>query len=298
MTMHLRTIVLLLLFFGSMAGAFAQKSEHQLAYERYEAGDLSGARTHIGTAIADPKLAQDPGVWLLRGFIYKDLFKQETVVDSADAHRDLALSSLATCMARDTAGIYVRDARQAFEYLAKTYYNDAAVALNASDPDRATQLFAKYKETMARIDPAFDPRMREVEFLNALGTVYTKQYNQDRLDTIWFDKAVRTYMAVLVIDRENYGANYNLATLYYNRGVYNIQRITPENSIPDIQDIQTASRDLFAKALPYMLKAHEMNPERKETLLGLEGIYYSLQDNEESEKFRRMYEALEPQEEH
>ena len=32
-----------------------------------------------------------------------------------------------------------------------------------------------------------------------------------------------------------------------------------------------------------MLKAFEMNPTRKETLLGLEGIYYSLQDTEKSE---------------
>jgi hypothetical protein len=47
-----------------------------------------------------------------------------------------------------------------------------------------------------------------------------------------------------------------------------------------------------------MLKAFEMNPKRKETLLGLEGIYYSLQNNEESEKYRQLYEALEPEEDH
>jgi ABC-type multidrug transport system ATPase subunit len=61
-----------------------------------------------------------------------------------------------------------------------------------------------------------------------------------------------------------------------------------------IQDIQRVSRELFTRALPYMLKAYEMNPKRKETLLGLEGIYYSLQDNEKSEEYRRQYEALEP----
>lgn len=295
MMIRRRTIALLLVC-GPIAGAYSQKNAHQLAYERYEAGDLAGARIQIEAAISDQELVADPGVWLLRGFIFKDLFKQAVSTDSADAHRDVALNSLATCMSRDTAGLYAKDARQAFEYLAKTYYNDAAKALNAADPDRATQLFAKYKETMIRIDPSFDPRAREIEFLNALGTVYTKRYNQDRLDTLWFDKAVRTYQGVLEIDKENYGANYNLATLYYNRGVYNIQRITPENSIPDIQDIQNASRDLFTRALPFMLKAHDMNPERKETLLGLEGIYYSLQDNAESERFRKMYEAIEPQE--
>jgi hypothetical protein len=41
-----------------------------------------------------------------------------------------------------------------------------------------------------------------------------------------------------------------------------------------------------------MLKAHAMNSTRRETLLGLEGIYYSLQDIEKSEEYRRKYEAL------
>jgi len=98
---------------------------------------------------------------------------------------------------------------------------------------------------------------------------------------------------VLAADSDNYGANYNLATLYYNRGVYNIQQITAENDIPSIQQIQEVSREFFTLALPYMLKAHRMNPTRKETLLGLEGIHYSLQDAEESEKFRQLYQQLE-----
>jgi hypothetical protein len=44
-----------------------------------------------------------------------------------------------------------------------------------------------------------------------------------------------------------------------------------------------------------MLKAHEMDPQRRETLLGLEGIYYSLQDQASSERFRRLFELLPPQ---
>ena len=39
-----------------------------------------------------------------------------------------------------------------------------------------------------------------------------------------------------------------------------------------------------------------MNPGRRETVLGLEGIYYSLQDEMNSEKFRQLYEGLPPQE--
>jgi hypothetical protein len=75
--------------------------------------------------------------------------------------------------------------------------------------------------------------------------------------------------------------------------VYNIQRISSENDIPSIQGIQAVSREFFMQALPYMLKAFEMNPKRKETLLGLEGIYYSLQDDQQSDHYRQLYEELE-----
>ena len=110
----------------------------------------------------------------------------------------------------------------------------------------------------------------------------------------WFDKATRTYKDVLRLEPENYGANYNLATLYYNLGVYRIRAINADDEIPTIEEIQKVARELFNEALPYMLKAHDMNPTRRETLLGLEGIYYSLQDESNSERFRQLYELLPP----
>ena len=295
--MRLRSAIVVLLLPLALCSV-AQKDDFSLAYEQYQAGDLAAARTLIDRAAQQPELAADAGVWLLRGFIYKDLFKSNTWGAAADSLRDTALSSLSTCLARDSSNTYGKDARQAYDYLAKTFYNDAAKALNDDDPEHATQLYAKHKETTLFLDPGHDFAVRDAEFYNALGTVFTKRYNLGLEDTTWFDKAVRVYEQVLRGDKENYGANYNLATLYYNRGVYNIRRITPENDIPSIQDIQRVSRSLFTLALPYMLKAYEMNPTRKETLLGLEGIYYSLQDNEKSEEFRRQYEALEPKDDH
>lgn len=292
-----RSFAIAVIIAATSTHSLAQKDDYALAYEKYDAGDIAAARMLIDRAATQPELAADPGLWLLRGFIYKELFKGATSAAEADSLRDMAISSLATSLSRDTAGAFTKDARQASDYLTKTFYNDAAKALNEGNADRATQLYAKYKETTARLEPDHDFRARDIEFGNALGTVFTKHYNQDRLDTTWFDKAIRAYKAVIAMDPENYGANYNLATLYYNRGVYNIQRITPENDIPGIQDIQRVSRELFTEALPFMLKAHQMNPTRKETLLGLEGIYYSLQNNEESEKYRKMYEALQPEEE-
>lgn len=267
------------------------------ALRRYQTTDLAGARMLVDSAVRTTQHAENPEAWLLRGFIYKDLYKGAADVPHGDVLRDEALASLFTCIGLDKSGTYKDNALQAYEFLTRSFFNDAAKALSDMNEDRALLVFPKYKEAASRTDPNVDLRGRTIEFTNALGTVYTKRFNQDRTDTTWFAKAIGAYKDVLAIDPENYGANYNLATLYYNRGVYNIQLIDADDEIPSILQIQEASRIYFQRALPYMLKAHDMNPTRRETLLGLEGIYYSLQDQENSDKFRQLFEEIPPEDE-
>lgn len=265
------------------------------ALRSYQAGELMKARMLVDEAVQTPAHAQDAEAWLLRGFIYKDLFKGMPGGEKADEVRDEALNSLMNCLNLDEAGTYKDNAVQAYDFLARSCFNDAAKSLNELKEDRAVLLFTKFKEATLRRDPKASLKAREIEFYNALGTAYTKRFNQQREDTSWFVKATEAYGHVLGIEPENYGANYNLATLHYNRGVYNIRAIKAEDDIPTIQQIQEVSRTYFQAALPFMLKAHELDPDRRETLLGLEGIYYSLQDQDSSERYRQLFELLPPQ---
>lgn len=287
------TYPVLLLAFLAGAPVLAQSEDIIEANKKYQAGDLQGARSLLDAAVAKPAFARSPEAWVLRGFVYKDLYKAEPPGANADGLRDEALGSLFTSTVVDSSKEYSQSSLQAYDFLCKTIYNDAARALNDLDADRALRLYSRYKESVLRLDPGHSFKDRDIEFNNALGTVYTKKFNQDREDTTWFDKATALYQRVLMLDSNNYGANYNLATLYYNRGVYNIQRISSSTDIPTIGQIQDVSKLFFAKALPYMKKAHDMNPRRRETLLGLEGIYYSLQDIPESERYRHLFEELE-----
>lgn len=271
----------------------AQENPLAEANRKYQSGDLAGARSILDEAVRRPEFQRSSEAWVLRGFVLKDVFKGMPAGDEADAVRDEALASLFTSTVLDTAKQYVQSSQQAYDYLCKTQYNDAARALNEMQDERAERLYARYKENLLRMDPAHGFVERDIEFNNALATVHTKRYNQDRETTVNFDKAVEVYKKVLTLDSNNYGANYNLATLYYNRGVYNIQRISVGTTIPDLNDIQRVAKEFFTLALPYMKKAHEMNPKRRETLLGLEGIHYSLQDVEQSEHFRFLYDQLE-----
>lgn len=258
----------------------------------YQEGDLAKARAIIDDVVQQDGFLRDPEAWLLRGFVYKDLYKGGAETPDGDALRATALNSLYECSRLDTAGLYRENATQAYDYLAKTIYNDAVRALNTMDADEAVERYGQYKTAVARMDLKHDLNARDVEFMNALGTLYTKRYNQARDSTLWYEKAIDTYEQVLAIDSANYGATYNLATLYYNRGVFRIMQISPENTIPDIQRIQEVSKEFFQLALPYMLKAHQMRGDRPETLQGLEGIHYSLQDLEKAEHYRMLYERI------
>lgn len=291
----LRHITLPLFTLLMAANAFAQGDLIVQANRKYQAKDLDGARVILDEAVKDEAYAKSAEAWVLRGFVYKDIWKGLPAGPEADVVRDEAMASLFISTQIDTAKEYSQSSLQAYDYLSKTVYNDAARALNTLDHERAIALYGKYKESVLRLDPRHAFNERDIEFNNALGTVYTKRFNQDREQVEWFDKAVVTYTLVLGIDSNNYGANYNMATLYYNRGVYNIQRISVGTDIPGIQQIQEVSKVFFIQALPFMLKAHNMNPTRKETLLGLEGIYYSLQDTEQSEKVRHLFESLDPE---
>lgn len=262
------------------------------ANEKYREGDLRAARSLVDQAVKQPELVRSAEVWVLRGFIYKDLYKAAAEGSQAGILRDEAMASLYTAVSIDSARQYEQSSAPAYYFLAKTVYNDAVHALEALEPDRAETFYAKYREALLRMAPDTNLTGQEIGFGNALGTVYVKLFTRDREQLKWYEKAVGAYKGVLALDSSNYGANYNLATLYYNRGVYNIQQISPENDIPSLQQIQVASREFFTLALPYMLKAHRMKPDRKETILGLEGIHYSLQDEEQSRHYRMLYEEL------
>lgn len=289
-----RLIHLSLLFAALLAtgATMAQSVGLVEANRMYQSGDLPGARAVLDELVKQPGSEKSPEAWVLRGFVYKDVYKSMAPGPQADVVRDEALRSLMVCMQADSTKEFQQSSQQAYDFLCKTIYNDAARALNEMDHARAESLYANYKECVRRMEKDRNFKERDIEFSNALGTVLTKRYNQNREDTTWFDKAVAVYKAVLDTDPENYGANYNLATLYYNRGVFAIQRISVGTTIADLDDIQRVAKRFFMLALPYMQKAHEMNPKRRETLLGLEGIHYSLQDADKSEEFRHKYEAL------
>jgi len=126
------------------------------------------------------------------------------------------------------------------------------------------QMYAEAKE---RLNEAIDKNPEDKNLQYALGVVY------DELDED--DKAIEAYKAALAIDSSYFDANFNLGILYYNNGVEIIQaagEIPPSEQKKYEAEVAKAKK-LFSKAVPYLEKAKEMEPDDKNTLRSLMAIY-------------------------
>lgn len=292
----LKNIAVLLVVLLSTTLSTAQGPTWEEAYHAYQSAnnskntdDLVKAKELIDVVAARESEANNAKVWLVKGWVYKDMYKLVDKGDPTSRYRPISMESLYRSW-KLQADIS-QNARQAYEFLATTMFNDAARAINDMDEALALALFKDFKTAELKLDPKKDLREKEIEFKNALGTLYTKKMRLEK-DLSWYDKAVEVYEEVILADPNNYGANYNLAILHYNRGVQNIFNINPEADLIRLEDVQVVSKEFFVRSLPYMLKAHEIKPRRKETLIGLEGIYYSLQEREKSEHYSSLLEEV------
>jgi len=99
----------------------------------------------------------------------------------------------------------------------------------------------------------------------ALGSVYEIGYEDTK-------KAEESYKKSLELDSENLMTLSYLGRIYYNQGI----GILNEASIGDNAEKEVAN-ELFRKSLPYFEKAHQLDPNNFECMIGLRGIYYQLE---------------------
>ena len=127
----------------------------------------------------------------------------------------------------------------------------------------------------------------------ALATIYSRLAETDSAAaTKYYGKTIDLYNEILDIDSNNVSANYNMGILYYNQGVDIVNNMDYSLDLEQLNEVQDRIIVLFKKSLPYMLKAYELDPKRRETLIGLQGIYFSLNDIEKSEKYKQELESL------
>jgi tetratricopeptide (TPR) repeat protein len=103
------------------------------------------------------------------------------------------------------------------------------------------------------------------------------------------EKAIEFYKKAIELDPELFEAQYNLGVIYYNDAV---EASNKANEVKDNEAYQKARKeanDVFKKALPYIEKAHELQPEERSIMSTLKTLYYRLKMED---KYQEIEEKL------
>lgn len=289
------TVIIVLLLLAPL-GLRAQLDPVSLALRAYKAKELNKARELIETAAGNEVYSGLSKTWYFKAYIYKDIYKEDRNAPDAQQMRSIAIDSYFKTIELDQANEFVEDSKQSIRFLSSTIYNDAAAALDTNNFETAATLYETYKEISMRVNPEMDFSARDIEFKLYMASKYSIIYDAADVNNKPADisvKIVDLYKAVLQIDSNNFSGNYNLGIHYYNQGVNIIENIDYNSDFEIIMQKQVEVIELFNLALPYMLKAHKLDPLRKEPIRGLSGIYYGLNDLEKSEYYQKKLEELE-----
>ncbi len=288
-----RTIIFGLLLFLAVS-LNAQQSRVTAAYTFLQQGKLDSAKATIDVAILHPETQSDGQAWYVRGFIYKTIYNQSEKSNKQSSSRIEGLISFKKSLTIDTTQENVTENIKNIKYLATTLYNDAAASLDTIDYKIAVNNFDIFREYYLLVDPSAENfKQKEIDFANAMATVYTRIYEADRNGkTDFLNYAKASYNKALSFDPNNINANYNMGILYYNQAVNLINQSDYDLDIVALNDVQDNSINLFKQSLPFMEKAYALDPNKKETLLGLSGIYFSLNEKEKSNEFKQKLEQI------
>lgn len=255
--------------------------------------ELDKAKELIDAASVDSMFSKRAATWYYKGFIYKDLFKRDEANIKTSPLREKAVEFFLKSYEMGPNSTFAKGSSQGIKFLAQTYYNQSAISFNPTDYPLALSSYEKYKALVSRVDTTADFKEKDLNFNLAMASTYGRIASIDSTKSkLFLDKAKEIYEEVLAIDPNNITANYNLGILYYNEGVEIVNTMDYGLDLVELTILQDQIVEMFRTSLPYMKRAYDLNPTRKETLIGLQGIYFSLNDIPKSEAFKKQIDEL------
>ena len=280
----------LLLFLTTTLGA-----QNKLTNALYSLkhNELEKAQILIDAAAEDTLFTQKASTWYYRGYIYKEIFKNKESDDVFSPARDTAVSSFIKALEKKDVDEFKSSINSSLQFLAGTYYNHAAVLFTPQNHELALDRYNHFKDVMLIIDPMYDFSAKDNNFKLALASVYNELAVQNPdSEEVYTQKAADIYLEILMVDSNDVSANYNLGIYYYNKGVELVNNMDYSMDLYELNAVQDQMISFFKKSLPYMKKAYDLDPSRKETLEGLQGIYFGLNDKQKSDKYKEELDAL------
>ena len=265
-----------------------------LAIDKYNAKDYTGALKYYN-AIFDiiPLDAEDQ---LKRGnitketILYNSFFASSKMKDNATSKKllqqliDINFNEPAIYIHMSNVYLEDKNTDKALEYLklGRNMFEGDQSLINTEinlyiQLGRTSELIEKLGEAIA-LDSEND-----LLYFNR-GTIYDQEGD--------FVNAEKDYKASLAINPDAFGTNYNLGALYFNAGVAINNKANDTSSNKIFEKLKKESESSFAKALPFLEAAYELNGEDKNTLLSLKQLYYLSGDYKKSEEMKKQIEEL------
>ena len=141
---------------------------------------------------------------------------------------------------------------------------------------------AQYQKAALAAERYLSSYKKDTEVMLLYGTVQGRLFDTNVAQREeHFRKRVEVYEQVLKQEPNNLLANYNLGITYYNKGVELINDDSVfEKDIFEFDQLLNVCAGLFQRALPYVLKANQLDAKNYNTLKALEGIYYNLNERD------------------
>ena len=274
----------------------AQANKVNKAVELYTAKKYDSALVVINEATQNPESVKDYNAWMMRGVIYKDLYKTSQINNVVSPYRDSATVSLIQSLQLDTAN---KNAQKDFvlktlTYLANLYHNDIVKTLDTVNYQESLINFDKHKAIKKIIDPAFNEQKYNYDVYSSVGSMFEKGFEKTMSKNL-LDYANYYLLKAYEINSNTDFINKNIGVLYYNQAVDIIKKMDYDVPLEQLPVYQDQSVKMGQQALPYLIKANQINPSDKSVVEGLAGIYYLLNDSEKYNEYKKKFEEMNKQ---
>lgn len=273
----------------------AQKNYTREALKFYELNNLAEATKYSDSAIMSETEKNLAYTWHVRGYIYKDYYKNIDKQNNQSAARWKAIEAYSKSIELDKENKFTENNLKNIEFMATSFYNDAVRTLTIETYLQSEEFYNTFKKILNNHAIKIDFNKSDAEYYNAAATVMLKAYNKQDNDTDkYFDKAIEFYSKVLTVDEENCLALYQIGILYYNRGVDIILSLDDTAELEKVIDAQEKLTHYMSLSEPYLKKAWEIFKSGKECknvseiIEGLKGINYQRQNTQEMQYWEKI----------
>ena len=142
----------------------------------------------------------------------------------------------------------------------------------------------KMADAMTWIDAAIKSDEKSAVLWNVKGRILE---NDKKVE-----EAIACYEKAMGLDPGLGDAMGNIGRIYYNRAVEELERV---NAIKDDRTYlkeKAKMKALFEKPRPYFEKARSLNPEERDYIIALRGIYYNLQLTKDYEEMDKLLKEM------